>query len=222
MSWIYSEGLSFLKREGGLYTKVCNQDQRILFKKKKINHVWLCSSKLFLVIAVQALIRIATLSYFWSILATRTTSNSSCSVAFHRGGFPLIALATQRPQCPCHWKHFFSFSLCSLFLWIKHTNGIYLKDGHFTQLVCLLAPRLPVFHLNLPCNAIWLWGFTAALPRFLGGSEKTSTDNGRGGHRSHDLGGTGFRGRAGSINVCADLWPSLDCGDSSSISMHIL
>lgn len=35
MSWIYSEGLSFLKREGGLYTKVCNQDQRILFKKKK-------------------------------------------------------------------------------------------------------------------------------------------------------------------------------------------
>lgn len=35
MNWIYSEGLSFLKREGGLYTKVCNQDQRISFKKKK-------------------------------------------------------------------------------------------------------------------------------------------------------------------------------------------
>lgn len=35
MRWIYSEGLSFLKREGGLYTKVCNQDQRILFKKNQ-------------------------------------------------------------------------------------------------------------------------------------------------------------------------------------------
>lgn len=35
MSWIYSEGLSFLKREGGLYTKVCNQDQRIQFKKNQ-------------------------------------------------------------------------------------------------------------------------------------------------------------------------------------------
>lgn len=94
MSWIYSEGLSFLKREGGLYTKVCNQDQRILFKKKKINHVWLCSSKLFLVISVQALICIATLSCSWSSLATRTTSNSSCSVVCYRGGFLSIAIAT--------------------------------------------------------------------------------------------------------------------------------
>lgn len=34
MGWIYSEGLSFLKREGGVYTRVCNQDQRILFLKK--------------------------------------------------------------------------------------------------------------------------------------------------------------------------------------------
>lgn len=62
-----------------------------------------------------------------------------------------------------------------------------------------------MFHLNLSRNAIWLWGFTAALPRFLGGSEKTSADNGSEVHNSHDLGRTDLHFRAGSINVRANL-----------------